>query len=68
MGWRNRPALHIVGDRDFVVTVFQQSMAKQSVFVPKLRPTIMLQAADIGPSRNALLEVSAAMIDFLRQL
>ena len=47
------PALYIVGDRDMLVAVFQQAIAKQSTLVPKLRPAMML-AADIGPSRNVL--------------
>src|SRR5262249_5392200 len=29
------PALYMAGDRDFVVTVFQQFIAKQSILVPK---------------------------------
>src|SRR5579872_7171459 len=36
------PALHMVGDRDFVAAVFRQAIAQQSTLVPKLRPTIVL--------------------------
>src|SRR5262249_57534627 len=38
------PALYMAGDRDFVVTVFQQFISMQSILVPKLRPTIILPA------------------------
>jgi pimeloyl-ACP methyl ester carboxylesterase len=62
------PALYIAGDRDFVVTVFQQFIAKQSILVPKLRPTIMLPGCGHWTQQERAAEVSAAMIDFLRQL
>jgi pimeloyl-ACP methyl ester carboxylesterase len=62
------PALYIAGDRDFVVTVFQQSIAKQSELVPKLRPAIMLPGCGHWTQQERAAEVSAAMIDFLRQL
>jgi pimeloyl-ACP methyl ester carboxylesterase len=62
------PALHIAGDRDFVVAVFQQSIANQSKLVPKLRPTIMLPGCGHWTQQERAAEVSAAMIDFLRQL
>jgi pimeloyl-ACP methyl ester carboxylesterase len=62
------PALYIAGDRDFVVAVFQQSIAKQSILVPKLRPTIMLRDCGHWTQQERAPEVSAAMIDFLRQL
>jgi pimeloyl-ACP methyl ester carboxylesterase len=62
------PALYIAGDRDFVVAVFQQSVAKQSILVPKLRPTIMLPGCGHWTQQERAAEVSAAMIDFLRQL
>jgi pimeloyl-ACP methyl ester carboxylesterase len=62
------PALYIAGDRDFVVTVFHQSIAKQSILVPKLRPTIMLPGCGHWTQQERAAEVSAAMINFLRQL
>jgi pimeloyl-ACP methyl ester carboxylesterase len=62
------PALHIAGDRDFVVAAFQQSIAAQSAFVPKLRPTMMLPGCGHWTQQERAAEVSAAMIDFVRQL
>jgi pimeloyl-ACP methyl ester carboxylesterase len=62
------PALHMVGDRDFIAAVFQQFIAKQSMLVPKLRPTIMLPGCGHWTQQERAVEVSAAMIDFLRQL
>jgi pimeloyl-ACP methyl ester carboxylesterase len=62
------PALYIAGDRDFVVPVFQQSIAKQSILVPKLRPAMMLAGCGHWTQQERAPEVSAAMIDFLRQL
>jgi pimeloyl-ACP methyl ester carboxylesterase len=62
------PALYIAGDRDFVATVFSQDIAKQSVLVPKLRPSIMLPGCGHWTQQERAPEVSAAMIDFLRQL
>jgi pimeloyl-ACP methyl ester carboxylesterase len=62
------PALHIVGDRDFVAAAFQQATAKQSMFLPKLRPTIMLPGCGHWTQQERATEVSAAMIDFLRQV
>jgi pimeloyl-ACP methyl ester carboxylesterase len=62
------PALYIAGDRDFIVPVFQQSIAKQSINVPKLRPTIMLPHCGRWTQQERAAEVSAAMIDFLRSL
>ena len=61
------PALYIAGDRDFVVGVFQQSIAEQSRFVPKLR-TMMLPGCGHWTQQERAAEVSAAMIDFLRQV
>jgi len=58
----------MAGDRDFVVSVFQQFIAKQSILVPKLRPTIMLPGCGHWTQQERAAEVSAAMIDFLRQL
>jgi pimeloyl-ACP methyl ester carboxylesterase len=62
------PALYIAGDRDFIVPVFQQSIAKQPILVPKLRPTIMLPNCGHWTQQERAAEVSAAMIDFLRSL
>ena len=62
------PAIYIAGDRDFVAAVFQQDIAKQSLLVPKLRPTIMLPGCGHWTQQERATEVSAAMIDFLRQL
>jgi pimeloyl-ACP methyl ester carboxylesterase len=62
------PALYIAGDRDFVVTVFQQAIARQSTLVPKLQPAIMLPGCGHWTQQERAPEVNAAMIDFLRQL
>jgi pimeloyl-ACP methyl ester carboxylesterase len=62
------PALYIAGDRDFIVPVFQQAIARQPTLVPKLRRTIMLPACGHWTQQERATEVSAAMIDFLRQL
>jgi pimeloyl-ACP methyl ester carboxylesterase len=62
------PALYIVGDRDMLVAVFQQAIAKQSTFVPHLRPAIMLPGCGHWTQQERASEVSVAMIDFLRKL
>ena len=62
------PALYMAGDRDFVAAVFSEDIAKQSVLVPKLRPPIMLAGCGHWTQQERGPEVSAAMIDFLRQL
>ena len=62
------PALFIVGRRDFLVSVFQESITEQSKFVPKLRPTVMLPDCGHWTQQERPREVSAAMIEFLRQL
>jgi len=62
------PALYIVGDRDMLVVVFQQAIARQSTLVPKLRPAIMLPGCGHWTQQERVPEVNAAMIDFLRQL
>jgi pimeloyl-ACP methyl ester carboxylesterase len=62
------PALYIVGDRDMLVVAFQQAIAKQSAFVPKLRPAIVLPGCGHWTQQERASEVSAAMIGFLRQL
>ena len=61
------PALYIAGDRDFVVGVFKQSVAEQSKFVPNLR-SIVLPDCGHWTQQERSSEVSAAMIDFLRQV
>ena len=62
------PARYIVGDRDFVAVAFQQAIAKQAAFVPKLRPAIMLPGCGHWTEQERAPEVSAAMIEFLRSL
>ena len=62
------PALYMAGDRDFVAAVFSQDIAKQSALVPRLRPPIMLPGCGHWTQQERAAEVSAAMIDFLRQL
>jgi pimeloyl-ACP methyl ester carboxylesterase len=62
------PALYTVGDRDMLVAVFQQAIAKQSTLVPKLRPAMMLAGCGHWTQQERAPEVSAAMIDFLRSL
>jgi pimeloyl-ACP methyl ester carboxylesterase len=62
------PALYMAGERDFIVPVFQQAIARQPTLVPKLRRTIMLPACGHWTQQERAIEVSAAMIDFLRQL
>lgn len=62
------PALYIAGDRDFVAGVYSEFIGKQSAMVPKLRPAIMLPGCGHWTQQERAPEVSAAMIDFLRQL
>jgi pimeloyl-ACP methyl ester carboxylesterase len=62
------PALYVAGDRDFVATVYSQSIATQSAMVPKLRPAIMLPGCGHWTEQERAPEVSAAMIDFLQRL
>jgi pimeloyl-ACP methyl ester carboxylesterase len=62
------PALHMAGDRDFVASAFSQDIARQSAWVPKLRPAIMLPGCGHWTQQERAPEVSAAMIDFLRSL
>src|SRR5262249_49412332 len=62
------PALYIAGDRDFLVPTFQQFIAKQSALVPRLRPAIMLPGCGHWTQQERAPEVSAAMIEFIRQL
>jgi pimeloyl-ACP methyl ester carboxylesterase len=60
------PALYMAGDRDFVADIFSQFIAEQSAMVPKLRPPIMLPGCGHWTEQERAPEVSAAMIDFLR--
>ena len=62
------PAVYIAGERDMLVAVFQQAIAKQSTLVPKLRPAMMLAGCGHWTQQERAPEVSAAMIDFLRSL
>jgi pimeloyl-ACP methyl ester carboxylesterase len=62
------PALYMAGDRDFVAAVYSQDIAKQSALVPKLRPPIILPGCGHWTQQERAAEVSAAMIDFIRQL
>jgi pimeloyl-ACP methyl ester carboxylesterase len=62
------PALYALGDRDFLAGAFQQSIAKQSIFIPKLRPTMMLPGCGHWTQQERPAEVNAAMIDFLQGL
>jgi pimeloyl-ACP methyl ester carboxylesterase len=62
------PAFYMAGERDFVAAVFSQDIAKQSALVPKLRPPIMLPGCGHWTQQERAVEVSTAMIDFLRSL
>ena len=62
------PALYIVGERDMLVGAFQQAIARQSAFVPKLRPAMMVPGCGHWTQQERASEVSAAMIEFVRQL
>jgi pimeloyl-ACP methyl ester carboxylesterase len=62
------PALYIVGERDMLVSVFQQAIAKQSTLVPKLRPAVVLPGCGHWTQQERASEVNDAMIEFLRQI
>lgn len=62
------PALYVVGERDFAAVAFQQAIAKQPAFVPKLRAPVMLPGCGHWTQQERPAEVNAVMIDFLRQL
>jgi pimeloyl-ACP methyl ester carboxylesterase len=62
------PALYVAGDRDMVVAAFQQAIPKQSAFVPKLRPVVMLPGCGHWTQQERPTEVSAAMIEFMKSL
>jgi pimeloyl-ACP methyl ester carboxylesterase len=62
------PALYMVGDRDMLVAIFQQAITRQAAYVPKLRPAMMLRGCGHWTQQERAPEVSAAMIDFIRQV
>ncbi len=62
------PALYMAGERDIIAVAFQQAIAKQSTFVPKLRPAVMLPGCGHWTQQERAAEVNAAIIDFLRQV
>jgi pimeloyl-ACP methyl ester carboxylesterase len=62
------PALYLVGDRDFVAAAFAQDIARQSAFVPRLRPAIRLAGCGHWTQQERAAEVNAAMIEFLRSV
>jgi len=62
------PALYMLGERDMLGAAFQQAIAKQSSFVPKLRPMIMLPGCGHWTQQERAADVSATMIDFLRSI
>jgi pimeloyl-ACP methyl ester carboxylesterase len=66
----NVPALYIAGDRDLVVAFrgMDQLIANLAHYVPHLHKTIMLPDCGHWTQQERAAEVSAAMIDFLRQL
>jgi pimeloyl-ACP methyl ester carboxylesterase len=64
------PALYMAGDRDLVVAFrgMDQVIANLANGVPQLRGKIMLRGCGHWTQQERASEVSAAMIDFLRQL
>jgi len=62
------PALYVAGERDIIAVAFREAIARQSVFVPKLRPAVMLPGCGHWTQQERASEVNAAMIDFLRQI
>jgi pimeloyl-ACP methyl ester carboxylesterase len=62
------PALYIVGERDMLLAAFQQAIARQQSFVAKLRPALIVPGCGHWTQQERPSEVSAAMIDFVRQL
>jgi pimeloyl-ACP methyl ester carboxylesterase len=62
------PALYMAGDRDMVVAAFREAIPKQTAFVPKLRPPLMLAGCGHWTQQERPTEVSAAMIEFIRSL
>jgi len=66
----NVPALYVAGDRDLVVAFrgMDQLIPNLKNFVPQLRNTIMLPGCGHWTQQERASEVSAAMIEFIRQL
>jgi pimeloyl-ACP methyl ester carboxylesterase len=62
------PALYIAGERDFIVAAYAQAVAEQKALVPKLRPPVMLPGCGHWTEQERAVEVSAAVIDFLRSV
>jgi pimeloyl-ACP methyl ester carboxylesterase len=64
------PALYIAGERDLVLAFpgMDQLIPNLASFVPQLRRTILLPGCGHWTQQERAPEVSAAMIDFLRQL
>jgi pimeloyl-ACP methyl ester carboxylesterase len=62
------PALYIAGERDMIVAAFRQAIARQSAFVPKLRPAMLLSGCGHWTQQERPTDVSAAMIGFIRSL
>jgi pimeloyl-ACP methyl ester carboxylesterase len=63
----NVPVLFMAGDRDFVVSANQQSVAKQAAVVPKLH-AITLPGCGHWTQQERASEVNAAMVDFLARI
>lgn len=66
----NVPALYMAGDRDLVVAFrgMDKLVPNLKNFVPQLRNTIMLPGCGHWTQQERASEVSAAMIEFIRQL
>jgi len=64
------PALYAAGDRDMVVAFpgMDQLLANLKRFVPALRNTLMLPGCGHWTQQERPAEVSAAIIEFLRNL
>jgi pimeloyl-ACP methyl ester carboxylesterase len=64
------PALYIAGDRDPVLAFpgMDRLLPNLASFVPQLRRTLILPGCGHWTQQERAAEVSAAMIDFLRQL
>ena len=64
------PALYVYGDRDLVVTFrgMDQLLPALKHFVPELRQTIMLPGCGHWTQQERPVEVTAAMLEFLKSL
>jgi pimeloyl-ACP methyl ester carboxylesterase len=64
------PALYAAGDRDMVVAFpgMDQLLANHKRFVPALRNTLMLPGCGHWTQQERPAEVTAAIIEFLRNL